>query len=146
MPSYEASAVTKASAEAAWSAWTDVRGWSAYGHIEAARVDCVFQPGAPITSKAKGFPNSTLTVTRVEAPSLWVDESRSPGMRMTFDHVLEPGEGGTRLTERVHISGPLGRALGPLMRRKLETLFATSVAAVARQAEAAEAEAEPPTS
>ena len=146
MPSYEASAVTKASAEVAWSAWTDVQGWSAYDHIEAAHVDGAFQPGAAITSKAKGFPSSTLTVTRVEPPSLWVDESRSPGMRMTFDHVLEPGEGGTRLTERVHISGPLGRALGPLMRRKLEALFAASVAAVGRQAEAAEARAAPPTS
>jgi Polyketide cyclase / dehydrase and lipid transport len=145
MPSYEASAVTKASADAAWTAWTDVEGWSAYDHIEAARLDGAFQPGVAITSKAKGFPSSRLTVTRVEPPSLWVDESRSPGMQMTFDHVVEPGEGGTRLTERVHISGPLGRALGPLMRRKLEALFAASVAAVARQAEAAEARAEPPT-
>jgi len=98
-----------------------------------------------ITSKAKGFPSSTLTVTHVEPPSLWVDESRSPGMQMTFDHLLEPGEGGTRLTERVRISGPLGRVLGSLMRRKLEALFAASVAAVARQAEAADARAEPPT-
>src|SRR5260370_41921750 len=137
MPSYEASAVTEAKAEAAWSAWTDVQGWSAYDHIEAARVDGAFEPGAAITSKAKGFPRSTLTVTRVEPPSLWVDESRSPGIRMTFDHVLEPGEGGTRLPERVHISGPLGRALRPLMRRKLEALFPASVAAVSRQAEAA---------
>jgi hypothetical protein len=67
-------------------------------------------------------------------------------MHMTFDHVVEPGEGGTRLTERVRISGPIGRALGPLMRRKLDALFAASVAAVARQAEAAEARAAPPTS
>jgi len=145
MLSYEASAVTKATAEAAWSAWTDVQGWSAYDHIEAARIDGAFQVGAAITSRAKGFPSGTLTVTRVERPSLWVDESRSPGMRMTFDHVLEPGEGGTRLTERVHISGLLGRALGPFMRRKLEALFAASVAAVAREAEAAEPEAKLPT-
>jgi hypothetical protein len=58
---------------------------------------------------------------------------------MTFDHVVEPGEGGTRLTERVRMSGPLARALGPHMRRKLEALFAASVAAVAREADAAEA-------
>jgi hypothetical protein len=146
MPSYEASALTKASAEAAWSAWTDVESWSAHDHIEAARVDGAFQPGAAITSKAKGFPRSTLTVTRVEPPSLWVDESRSPGMQMTFEHAVETDEGRTRLTERVHMSGPLGRALGPLMRRKLEALFVASVAAVARQAEAADARAEPPTS
>jgi hypothetical protein len=146
MPPYEASAVTKASAEAAWRTWTDVQGWSAYDHIESARVDGDFQPGAIIASKAKGLPGGKLTVTRVEPPGLWVDESRSPGMRMTFDHVIEPCEGGTRLTERVRISGPLGRALGPLMRRKLEALFAASVAAVARQAEAAEPAAAPPPS
>jgi Polyketide cyclase / dehydrase and lipid transport len=146
MPSYEASAATHARPEAAWTAWTDVEGWSAYDHIESARLDGSFQPGVAITSKAKGFPSSTLTVTRVEPPSLWVDETRSPGIRMTFDHVIEAGAGGTQLTERVHISGPLGHVLGPLMRRKLEALFAASVAAVSRQAESAEAPAGPPTS
>ena len=146
MPSYEASAVAHASPEAAWKAWTDVEGWSAYDHIEYARVDGNFQPGAVITNKAKGFPSSSLTVTRVEPPSLWVDEARSLGMRMTFDHVIEAGAGGTVLTERVRMSGPLGHALGPLMRRKLEALFAASVASVSRQAEAAEAPAGPPTS
>ena len=139
MLSYEISAVARAGADAAWAVWTDVEGWNRYDHIEDARIDGAFQPGAVITSKAKGFPRSTLTVTRVEQPTLWVDESRSPGMRMTFDHVLEPGQGGTRLTERVRISGPLGHLLGPLMRRKLEALFATSVAAVASEAETADA-------
>ena len=146
MPSYEASVVTNASAEAAWTAWTDVESWGQYDHIEAASVEGAFRPGAAITSKAKGFPSSTLTVTRVEPPRVWVDETRSPGLRMTFDHVVEPGEGGTRLTERVRISGPLARVLGPLLRRRLEALFAASVAAVARQAEAAEAQTEPPAS
>ena len=61
----------------------------------------------------------------------------------TFDHVIEPVAGGTRLTERARITGPLGHALGPFMCRKLEALFATSVASVARQAEAAEVRAEP---
>jgi hypothetical protein len=146
MPAYEASAVTKASAEAAWTAWTDVAGWSAYAHIESACVDGDFRRGATITTKAKGLPGSTLTVTRVQPPRVWVDESRALGMRMTFDHVSEPGEGGTRLTERVRISGPLGLVLGPLMRRKLQALFAASVAAVARRAEAADDRAQPPTS
>ena len=145
MLSYETSTVARAGADSAWAVWTDVEGWNRYDHIEDARIDGAFQPGAVITSKAKGFPRSTLTVTRVEQPTVWVDESHSPGIRMTFDHVLEPGEGGTRLTERVHISGLLGRALGPFMRRKLEALFAASVAAVAREAEAAEPEAKLPT-
>ena len=55
-----------------------------------------------------------MTVTRAERPTLWVDESRSPGMRMIFDHVIETAEGGTQLTERVRISSPLARLFGPL--------------------------------
>ena len=139
MPSYQASAASRAGAEAVWQAWIDVAAWSTFDHIESATIDGEFRPGATITSKAKGLPRSTLIVTRVEPPALWVDESRSPGVRMTFDHVIESGPSGTSLTERVEITGRLGRVVGPLLRRKLEALFEASVAAVASSAEAAEA-------
>jgi hypothetical protein len=138
MPSYEASGVSRASPEHVWAAWIDVASWSASDHIESARLDGEFRPGSVIFSKAKGFPGSTLTITQVEPPRLWVDESRSPGMRMTFDHTIEVGDGGTTLTERVIIHGPLGRLIGPMLRRRLEALFAASVAEVARRAEEAE--------
>ncbi|MDP9223326.1 MAG: SRPBCC family protein [Actinomycetota bacterium] len=135
MVSYEASSVSRASPEKVWEAWIDVASWSKYEHIEFARLDGEFRPDAIITSKAKGFPRSTLTITRVDPPRLWVNESRSPGVRMTFEHVIEPGEAGTELTERVLIRGPLARPVGILMGRKLKALFATSVAHVARRAE-----------
>jgi hypothetical protein len=89
-------------------------------------------------SKAKGFPRTTLTITRVEPPHVWVDESRSPGVQMTFEHVIEPGETGTTLTERVLMRGPLARLVGPLMRRKLKALFESSVAHVAHRADRVE--------
>src|SRR4051812_36221302 len=130
MPTYEASTSSRAGAAAAWDAWIDVARWSEADHIESAQVDGEFRPGAVITSKAKGLPRSTLTVTRVESPTLWTDESSSPGVRMTFDHVIESRPDGTVLTERVVIAGPLGRIVGPLLRRKLEALFAASVAHV----------------
>jgi len=138
MPVYEASTTTTASPEAAWAAWTDVAGWRAFDTIEAAEIDGEFRTGAVIRTKARGFPKSTLIVTTVERPGLWVDESRSPGVRMRFDHVIESNERGTTLTERFVISGPLARVVGPLLRRKLEALFTESVANVARAAEQAE--------
>jgi polyketide cyclase/dehydrase/lipid transport protein len=137
MLSYEASGVARAAPEDVWAAWVDVASWSESEHIESARLDGEFRPGGTIASKAKGFPRSTLTITRVEPPRLWVDESRSPGIQMTFEHVIEPGEEGTELTERVLIRGPLARLVGVLMRRKLEALFAASVAHVGRRAEQA---------
>jgi hypothetical protein len=138
VPSYEASTRSRARPDAAWEAWIDVAGWSSFDHIESAAIDGPFRAGAVITSKAKGLPRSRLRVTRVERPALWVDESRSPGVRMTFDHIVEAGPDGTTLTERVEIRGPLGHVVGPLLRRKLEALFEASVAAVASRAEATE--------
>jgi hypothetical protein len=137
MVSYEASGVSEAAPDRVWAAWIDVASWSESEHIESARLDGEFRPGGIIAVKAKGLPRSKLKLTRVEPPRLWVDESRSPGVKMTFEHVIEPGEAGTELTERVLISGPLARPVGILMRRKLEALFAASVANVARQAERA---------
>src|SRR5437763_2039881 len=136
MISYEASTVAKAAPEQAWAAWIDVASWSEAEHIESARLDGKFRSGGTIVSKAKGLPRTTLTITRVEPPHVWVDESRSPGVRMTFEHVIKPDEAGTELTERVRIRGPLGRLVGPLMQRKLRALFGSSVAHVARRAEA----------
>jgi hypothetical protein len=135
MLSYEASGVVRAAPEAVWAAWVDVASWSESEHIESARLDGEFQPGNVIVSKAKGLPRSKLTITRVEPPRLFVDESRFPGLKMTFEHVIAPGEAGTELTERVLIHGPLARVVGILMRRKLEALFDASVAHVARRAE-----------
>jgi len=143
MISYQASTVAKADPEAVWAAWTDVPGWSDADHIESAELEGEFLPGTTIVSKAGGLPRTTLTITRVERPRLWVDESRSPGVSMTFEHVIEPGDAGTVLTERVLIRGPLAWLVGPLMRRKLQALFGTSVAHVARRADALESRAEP---
>jgi hypothetical protein len=114
-----------------------VASWSESDHIESAQLDGEFRPGGIIESRAKGFPGTTLTITRVERPHLWVDRSRFPGVEMTFEHLIKPGEAGTELTERVFIRGPLARLAGVLMRRKLEALFAASVAHVAGRAEQA---------
>ncbi len=132
---YEASATSSARPEAIWEAWTDVAGWSEADEIESAEIDGPFQPGATITSKAKGLPASKLTVTRTEQPKIWTDETRSPGVRMAFDHVIEPVASGTRLTERVVIRGPLALLVAPLLRKRLLALFRASVAHVAERAE-----------
>ena len=133
--SYSGSAVTKARPEDVWAAWVDVSRWSAGNVIEMARLNGEFVEGSKIVSKAKGFPKSTLTITRVEPPRLWVNESRTAGTRMTFEHLIEPQDVGARITERVLIREPMSRLVGRVMRRRLEALFAATTDQVARQAE-----------
>jgi Polyketide cyclase / dehydrase and lipid transport len=136
MVTYAASVITSADAEHAWAAWTDVEGWNAGDHIEQASIDGPFARGAKITSKARGLPRAVASVTRVEPPQVWVDETRSAGVRMSFEHLIEPRPEGTRLTERVTITGALAALVAPLLRRRLEALFVASAETVAREAEA----------
>ena len=135
MVSYSGSAVTQARPEDVWAAWVDVARWSDGDVIESARLKGDFKEGSTIVSKVRGFPSTSLTITRVEPYRVWVDESRAPGMRMTFEHVIEPGNAGTTITERVVISGPLGGIVGRAMQRRLQALFAATTKQVARQAE-----------
>jgi hypothetical protein len=60
MPSYEASVVTKASAEAAWTAWIDVESWSAYDHIESARIDGALWTRRRYHHQSQGLPRQQL--------------------------------------------------------------------------------------
>jgi hypothetical protein len=134
MLTLEACATTTATPEQVWAQWTDVAQWTQGDVIEEAALDGAFAVGSTIRTKAKGFPRSTLTITVVDRPHLWVDESRAPGLRMTFEHVIEPGATGTKVTERALISGALAPVVGRLMRARLERLLAASTADLASRA------------
>jgi hypothetical protein len=117
-----------------WAEWIDVARWSRGDVIEEAELEGAFAVGSTIRTKAKGFPRSTLTVTVVDRPHLWVDESRAPGLCMTFEHVIEPATTGTKVTERALISGVLAPVVGRLIRARLERLLAASTADLASRA------------
>jgi hypothetical protein len=144
MLTLERSARSQASPERVWRLWVDVEAWSEADHIDSARLEGDFAVGSTIKSKAKGFPASTLTITEVEEPRRWVDESRAPGMRMIFSHEIEPGDGGVLITERAVVHGPVGQVVGRAMRRRLDALLDASVEYLARRAEAATANSPEP--
>ena len=135
MPRVEVSRRSTASPEALFAAWTDVARWPEASLIERAEIDGRFKVGAVIRSKSRGLPPSKLTVTRVERPRLWTDETSSIGVSMWFDHIIEPDGDGSRLTERATISGPLGIVAAILLKGRLTALFAASLDHVAEVAE-----------
>ena len=140
MLSCSGSAVTRALPEDAWAAWVDVARWGAGDVIKTARLDGEFREGSTLVSKPKGFPAVTAlgiswTITRVEPPRLWVGESHGPGARMIAEHLIEPGEAGTKLTERLSFSGPLGGLLERIVQRRLQATLASMTEQIAREAE-----------
>jgi hypothetical protein len=62
-------------------------------------------------------------VVEFEEGRLFTDESRLPGARMGHRHLVEPTEGGSRLTNTIYIEGPLAplwrRIMGPAAARSL---------------------------
>ena len=135
MLSCSGSAATRAKPEDVWTAWIDVARWSDGDVIKAARLDGAFQEGSTLVSKPRGFPAASWTITRVEPPRLWVSESHGPGARMIAEHLVEPEDAGTKLTERLSFSGPLGRLLGRIVRRRLEATLTSMTEQIARDAE-----------
>ena len=134
------SAVSRASPEGAWAAWVDVARWSDGDVIDAAHLNGEFKEGRTFVSKPRGYPASTMTITRVDPPHLWVCERRLPGVRMSFEHVIEPDVAGSKLTERLLLGGPLAKLIDPIVRRRLATVFVAMTEQIARQAETGSAE------
>ena len=134
---YAVSLTAAAPPDEAFRAWIDVDRWTRADVLRSAEIDGPFRPGAKLTSKAAGLPRSTVTITRVEPPGIWVDEARLPGVRMVFDHVVEPDREGSRLTGHVAMTGQLAFVVAPLLRRRLTALFEGRMERVARDAEAA---------
>ena len=96
--------------------------------IVMAKIDGPFAVGAKITIRVKGHPPLRLTVTRVEAPMVWTGVARAPGLTETIDHLIEPTDSGTLITERSVFTGPLAsiaaRILGGRVRKTLEATTA----------------------
>ena len=93
-----------------------------------AKIDGPFAVGAKITMRVKGHPPLRLTVTRVEAPMLWTGVARGPGLTETIDHLIEPTDSGTLITQRTVFTGPLAsiaaRVLGGTVRKTFEATTA----------------------
>jgi hypothetical protein len=103
--------------------------------FEAAKIDGDFVVGAKVTAKLKG-PSTTLTLIRVDPPRIWAGVSKSPGLTMTVEHVIDPAGDGTVLTERAILTGPLASLAARLIGGRLEKDFAGTTSRIARLAEA----------
>ena len=79
---FESASMSTSEAAVIWQLWADVSRWAEADHILAARIDGPFAVGSTIHSQAKGLPASKLLITLVDEPRLWIDEARSPGLRM----------------------------------------------------------------
>lgn len=103
-----ASARSSAPAAAFFARWADMGTWPEWNTDTAwVRLDGPFGQGATGVLKPKGGPKVPFTVARLDERA-FVDVSRLPGGRITFDHRIDETAAGTTVEVTVSINGPLG--------------------------------------
>lgn len=132
--SFQGSSRSAAPPAVVWAVWTDPAAWPG-DIVEAATLHGSFEVGGKITTKIKGYPAGTSTITTIDSPRLWVGVARSPGLTLTYEHIVEPAGDGALLTERATMSGPLAWIAARILGRRLEATFASTTAHCARLAE-----------
>ena len=120
-----------------WSLWSDAAGWPSWNPtIAAASFDGAFAEGTRGSLKPARGPRSKVVLRDVHPGAGFADVARLPGAEMRIEHeVTQVADGGSRVTERAVLSGPLSRVWSLLLGRQLERDMAAGALATARAAE-----------
>jgi hypothetical protein len=84
-----------------------------------SRLNGPFEVGTKGKSKPPGLPAGRFRLTVVEPERMFATETRLPGARLLFEHVIEPHEVGVTITHRAVISGPLTFLYARILRRAI---------------------------
>lgn len=134
--STEASAQTTATPERVWALWSDVEGWSRWDpDVVEASLDGRFSVGSSGVLKPKGGPRLRFSLTEVTVNHSFTDRCRLPLATLDFIHALTPASGGTVITHRVVMNGPLTFIFRRLMGSGIERGLPSAVESLARHAE-----------
>lgn len=110
-----------APADVVWDVFTDAERWPEWTTSVTSLV-ALDGPGIELGKRFEivqpKMPKLVWTVTAVEPGSSWSWEQRSPGGVTVASHEVVPGAGGgTVVRQRIDQRGPIGVAVGVLMRR-----------------------------
>lgn len=105
-------------------AYADVDAWPRWNaEIKRATLDGPLALGAVAKITFRTGLRLRFRVVECEEGRLFTDEARLPGARMGHRHLVEPAEGGCRLTNTIYSEGPLAslwrRIMGPAAARAL---------------------------
>lgn len=99
---------TPASPSAIFALWADINHWAEFDHgIEWARLEGPFVEGAAYTIRPNGGPSFKATIITITTNKRFIDVSHLYGAKLTFDHSLAQGKGGTVVDVAMSLSGPM---------------------------------------
>ena len=136
MWSVEHTAHSTASRETVWALWSDTAGWPRWNPtIAEVSLDGPFAEGTTGRLKPTHGPKAEMVLRDVRPAAGFTDVARLPGAQMRVEHeVADAPEGGSRVTERAVLHGPLARAWSLLLGRQLRRDMTAGAHASARAA------------
>jgi uncharacterized protein YndB with AHSA1/START domain len=134
--STESTEVSKASRQQVWSMWEDGAGWASWNPTiaEGAMDGPIAEGTTGRVTHVKGR-KSTYVIRDVTPGAGFTAESVLPAAHLRIEHEVsdEPG-GGSRVTQRAVLVGPLGRMWSLMLGRELKHDMAAAVGAMVRVA------------
>jgi hypothetical protein len=119
---FEHSADSSASPAAVWDRYVDVEHWSQWSKkgVERSSIDGDFEVGTEGMSKAPNLPKGKFELVVVEPEQRFASKAKFPGGSLVFEHMIEPTDGGTRITHRATLDGPLTFLWRPVIGRIIQ--------------------------
>jgi hypothetical protein len=136
---FEHSAECAAAKDDVWSRYVDVPNWSKWSveGVEWSRLDGPFVVGTTGKSKPPGrLPAGRFRLDAVVQEEMFCSETKLPGARLLFEHVIEPTQAGVTITHRATLDGPAAWLWLPLLRRSIERGLPAGVERLATMAAA----------
>jgi hypothetical protein len=139
---FEHSAESKAKPAGIWERYTDVDHWSDWSKgVEESELDGEFEVGSKGTIKAPQLFRTRFELIEVDPERRFDSKAKVLGGTIVFEHFIEPANGGTRITHRATLEGPLNFVWVPLIGRIVKRELPDSVERLAELAAEKEEEA-----
>jgi uncharacterized protein YndB with AHSA1/START domain len=134
--STESTELSTASRQQVWSLWEDGSGWARWNPtIAQGTMDGPIAEGTTGRLQHVSGRKSTYVIHDVTPGAGFTAESPLPAARLRIEHEVsdQPG-GGSRVTQRARLVGPLGRIWSLVIAKELKHDMAAAVGAMVRTA------------
>ncbi len=127
---------TSARAEDVWNVWADVERWPEWNAgVERIELNGPFAVGSTILMTPPGDETVELRITEAVEPELFVDEADGGDFVVRTTHRVEQvGNGRSRITYRMEITGPAADTAGPEIGPEISGDFPQVLEALAKRA------------
>ena len=130
---------TSAAPEAVWRIWSQPEGWPEWNpDIESLKLDGPLAAGVTGRMRTKRGGEHPIRFESVDAGrSFQLATAPMPGTTFHFRCAIEPAGGGSRVSQSIAMTGPLGGLFSAMMGAKIAASFEPILQALAKRAEGA---------